>query len=78
MGLPGHRRTSSDKRRRAAHFALKKKTLASCQKCKSPVLPHVACKECGTYAGRQVLTLDNPLKAKKSAKKSEKSEKKTG
>ena len=23
MGLPGHRRTSSDKRRRAAHFALK-------------------------------------------------------
>ena len=24
MGLPGHRRTSSDKRRRAAHFALVK------------------------------------------------------
>ena len=23
MGLPGHRRTSSDKRRRASHFALK-------------------------------------------------------
>ncbi len=28
MGLPGHRRTSSDKRRRASHFALKKQPLA--------------------------------------------------
>ena len=27
MGLPGHRRTSSDKRRRAAHFALVKPPL---------------------------------------------------
>ncbi|MFA6429927.1 MAG: 50S ribosomal protein L32 [Patescibacteria group bacterium] len=27
MGLPGHRRTSSDKRRRAAHFALSPQTL---------------------------------------------------
>ena len=28
MGLPGHRRTSSHKRRRASHFALTKPTLA--------------------------------------------------
>jgi len=28
MGLPGHRRTSSHKRRRASHFALKKQPLA--------------------------------------------------
>ena len=28
MGLPGHRRTSSDKRRRASHFALKNQPLA--------------------------------------------------
>ena len=28
MGLPGHRRTSSDKRRRAAHFALKKLSIS--------------------------------------------------
>jgi len=28
MGLPGHRRTSSDKRRRAAHFALKNAIIA--------------------------------------------------
>jgi len=28
MGLPGHRRTSSDKRRRASHFALTPTTLS--------------------------------------------------
>lgn len=80
MGLPGHRRTSSHKRRRAAHFALTKKNLATCPKCKSPVLSHVVCKDCGTYAGRQVLELKNPLEtkrqsAKKAAKKAAKEEK---
>jgi large subunit ribosomal protein L32 len=67
MGLPGHRRTSSDKRRRAAHFALEKKSLAVCSKCHAPLLPHTVCKECGSYAGRQVTKLDNPVEAKKKA-----------
>lgn len=68
MGLPGHRRTSSHKRRRAAHFALKKVTLAACPKCKAPNLPHRACMNCGTYAGRQVIAMKSPL-AKKTAEK---------
>lgn len=55
MGLPGHRRTSSHKRRRAAHFAMKTTTLALCEKCKKTVLPHRACAFCGTYKGRQVI-----------------------
>ncbi|MDD5251437.1 MAG: 50S ribosomal protein L32 [Patescibacteria group bacterium] len=79
MGLPGHRRTSSHKRRRAAHFALKKLNLTSCPKCQEQILPHRACPNCGTYAGRQVIKLANPL-AKKSAKgeKKEKKEEKAG
>lgn len=52
MGLPGHRRTSSHKRRRAAHFALKPIQVTTCDKCKSPILPHRACKACGWYKGR--------------------------
>ncbi|MFH1430177.1 MAG: 50S ribosomal protein L32 [Candidatus Uhrbacteria bacterium] len=55
MGLPGHRRTSSDKRRRAAHFALKKLNLTRCPKCTKPGIPHQACAGCGTYAGREVI-----------------------
>jgi large subunit ribosomal protein L32 len=57
MGLPGHRRTSSHKRRRASHFALAKSVSSECPKCKSPVLPHRACKNCGFYRGRTVVDM---------------------
>jgi len=65
MGLPGHRRTSSHKRRRASHFALKKATLSACLKCKKPVLPHHVCIFCGTYSGREALKIKQPKKKKK-------------
>ncbi len=71
MALPGHRRTSSHKRRRASHFALKKINLAKCPKCKMDIMPHRACANCGTYAGRQVLVLKSPL-TKKAPEKKEK------
>jgi len=64
MALPGHRRTSSHKRRRASHFALKKITLVDCPKCKQSKLQHNACENCGSYSGRQVLKLDSPLEKK--------------
>lgn len=54
MGLPGHRRTSSHKRRRASHFALKKKDLAKCESCGADKMPHKACLDCGSYKGRKV------------------------
>jgi len=49
---------------------LKKLTLAKCPKCKEPVLPHVACANCCTYAGRQVIKLKSPA-AKKTEHKHE-------
>lgn len=61
MGLPGKRLSRSSKRRRAAHFALKPKTLISCKKCASPLLPHRACQTCGTYKGRAVIKLKTRL-----------------
>ena len=30
--------------------------IGTCPKCKKPVLPHLACRFCGTYAGRTVFT----------------------
>jgi len=56
MGLPGHRRTSSDKRRRAAHFALTPAQLTTCAKCKKTIQPHHACGFCGEYRGRTIKT----------------------
>ncbi len=58
MGLPGHRRTSSHKRRRAAHFALETTAFNACPKCKKPLRPHRACAFCGTYKGRSVVNVD--------------------
>ncbi|MBI4133502.1 50S ribosomal protein L32 [Candidatus Uhrbacteria bacterium] len=66
MGLPGHRRTSSHKRRRAAHFALKHMNLGACGKCGREVLPHHACGFCGYYAGRQVSIVKTALDTKAS------------
>ncbi len=57
MGLPGHRRTSSDKRKRAAHFALTPAALTTCTQCKKPALPHHACLFCGTYKGRKIIAI---------------------
>jgi large subunit ribosomal protein L32 len=70
MGLPGHRRTSSDKRRRSAHFALKKSTINTCA-CGAAVLPHRACKVCGSYKGKKVVDITRAAKraVKKTSKK---------
>ncbi|HSR89336.1 MAG TPA: 50S ribosomal protein L32 [Candidatus Udaeobacter sp.] len=57
MGLPGHRRTSGDKRRNSANKALKEATFHACPKCKKPVRPHRVCAFCGTYKGKAVLNV---------------------
>lgn len=73
MGLPGHRRTSSHKRRRAAHFALAKAYLTKCSHCHKSLRPHLACTNCGYYHGRLVLKIKSKAKpgAKKEAKEKE-------
>lgn len=72
MGLPGHRRTSGDKRRRAAHFALTVKSRGACPKCGKAILPHRACALCGTYKGRQVLNVEKRTHRKTKAAKAKK------
>ena len=68
MGLPSKKRTKQSKRERAAHFALKSTGLNACPKCKKPVKPHYACKNCGTYKGREVVKVKTK-KGTKTAKK---------
>lgn len=65
MGLPGHRRTSSHKRRRAAHFALATKSLVKCPKCGKAVLPHHMCALCGTYKKQEVVVIKAKRKTEK-------------
>ncbi|MAG29173.1 50S ribosomal protein L32 [bacterium] len=49
MSVPTKRRTSSQHKRRASHFALKKAVFSECAKCSARVLAHRICPECGEY-----------------------------
>ena len=55
MGLPAKRRTTTSKKQRASHFALKKSALGTCEKCSAKITPHQACKKCGTYKGKSAV-----------------------
>lgn len=72
MSVPVKKRSKQSKRQRASHFALTKRQLASCPKCKKPVLPHHVCQNCGYYKGRDVLMID--VKAGRKKKKIKKQE----
>jgi len=69
MGLPGHRRTSSHKRRRASHFALKPMNLIACTNCANKIPYNTVCKFCGFLKGVQKITIKAVKKDGKSVKK---------
>ncbi|MFH0873272.1 MAG: 50S ribosomal protein L32 [Candidatus Komeilibacteria bacterium] len=74
MGLPSKKRSSSSKRRRAAHFALSNPARSKCAHCGHDTRPHFACKNCGFYRGREIV---NTLKKSKSLTRSGKAAKAT-
>ncbi len=49
MSVQPKRRTSSQKKRRASHFALTKAGFSTCAKCGLAVQPHHLCPHCGEY-----------------------------
>lgn len=70
MSLPGHRRTSSDKRRRASHFALKKQTIAEDQKTGQTHRPHRAAPGATEYRGHEIHIKGKDKKLERLLKKS--------
>lgn len=65
MSVPAKRRSRSEARRGRSHMALKKVKLNKCPKCGKAVLPHRACKFCGSYKGREVLKIKSKIKKEK-------------
>jgi large subunit ribosomal protein L32 len=45
----------SNTRARRSQWKAAPPAFSTCQRCKQPKLPHVACPTCGTYNSRQVL-----------------------
>ena len=61
--------TKGKRNRVRSHHALKHARLAVCDHCKSPSLSHTMCKNCGYYAGRQVVDVLAKLDKKERKKK---------
>jgi large subunit ribosomal protein L32 len=71
MAVPKHRKTKGSRNQRRMHIFIKPANLTLCQKCKKPVLPHTACKNCGYYKGVEVINVMAEL-TKKEKKQREK------
>lgn len=76
MAEPKKRLTSARSGKRRSHLAKKLKTLAICPQCKSPIVPHRVCKDCGFYNGKDVLELEKKAQAKEARRKEREKEKK--
>jgi large subunit ribosomal protein L32 len=58
VAVPKRRMSRSNTRSRRAQWKTSVPNLVTCtnRACRQPKLPHVACPNCGTYNGRQVVT----------------------
>ena len=57
MALPKRRHSHSRTRKRRSHDALTAPSVANCDNCGEPKLPHRLCSSCGSYKGRTVIDL---------------------
>ena len=69
MAVPKQKHTKSRRNKRRSHHALKQQSFFKCLKCNETVLPHQLCKNCGTYAGREVIDVLSKLNKKERKKK---------
>lgn len=57
MAQPKHRTSKMKKRLRRGSHSRPLPSVATCQACGEPSVPHRVCASCGQYNGRQVLTV---------------------
>jgi len=64
MAVPRHSHTRSKVGKTRMHKYIKRVVLSVCPKCKKPILPHLVCKNCGYYKGREVIDVLSKLTKK--------------
>ncbi|MCP6726598.1 MAG: 50S ribosomal protein L32 [Patescibacteria group bacterium] len=77
MAVPKQHRSKSRQGQRRMHIHLNEVKSNVCPKCGKAVLPHIVCKECGFYRGKEVLNVLEKLD-KKERKAKEKEMKEQG
>ena len=58
MAVPKRKSSQSRRDKRRANWKLTAPNLATCSKCGELMMPHRACKACGTYNKRVVVEVD--------------------
>ncbi|MBD3345991.1 MAG: 50S ribosomal protein L32 [Chitinivibrionales bacterium] len=58
MAVPKRRISTTRQKKRRSHLALKPSKPTLCDHCKQPTLPHRVCKNCGYYAGTEVIEVE--------------------
>ncbi|MDB4673459.1 50S ribosomal protein L32 [Verrucomicrobiales bacterium] len=61
MAVPKRRQSKSRQKMRRGANRWSAPTFKTCPDCESTVPSHIACPNCGTYRGRQVLSVDGGL-----------------
>lgn len=56
MPVPKRKRSRRRRDMRFANKGIKVKAITQCKTCNEPIMPHVACKNCGHYKGIKVMT----------------------
>lgn len=55
MPVPKRKRSKTRRDKRFANKGIKVKSFSGCSNCQEPIIPHVACKNCGYYKGAKVM-----------------------
>lgn len=58
MAVPKRKSSKARRDKRKANWKLTAPNLATCSKCGELMMPHRACKACGTYNKRVVVAVD--------------------
>ncbi len=56
MAVPKQRQSHSRTNKRRSQHKISAPSIAVCPRCGAPRIPHRVCGECGTYAGREIVT----------------------
>lgn len=67
MAVPKKRTPASRRDRRRANICIKEPTLVKCKKCGKPTLPHIVCRECGFYKGKEYINVMAKIEKKNKA-----------
>ncbi|MBI1818980.1 MAG: 50S ribosomal protein L32 [Nitrospirae bacterium] len=57
MPNPKHKISKARRDKRRANVKLSRPNLSICPQCMEPKLPHYVCLSCGTYKGKEMITI---------------------